>query len=83
MAAVLGEGDDRRLGSLVAEMGCQAADDDTGRGNDDNRVPSEEEHCEVASDIVEVHIRLIHPFGVTVQLSTGKYLYCTFRGFQP
>ena len=63
MAAVLGERDHRRLGALVAEMRRQAANDDAGGGERDNRPPGEEQRFEMLCGIVEAHIGFRHALG--------------------
>ncbi|MFO1056779.1 MAG: hypothetical protein U1E53_07395 [Dongiaceae bacterium] len=79
-AAVLGDGDHRRLAPLVGQQRRQRADQDAGGAQPDDRLAGGEQRAQMRRDLVEAHRGVGDPRRVAVQHGPGHGLQDALGG---
>ncbi len=82
-AAVLGDGQHRRLAGLVADQRRQRADQDPGGADADDRPPGPEQGLKVRRGVRKDHLRTLDTAAETVQLGARQPLGDALRKGEP
>ena len=82
-AAVLGHGNDRRLGPFVAESGRQNADESARRADPDDRRAAGEQLTRMGGERIEFRVTPVHPSGGAVDRRTVEPTLDALGGGKP